>query len=91
MNISITPELEQFVHAQVQTGMYNSASEVIREALRLLQERKEMRRMRIEQLNREIKIGLDQFARGEVVTAEELEASMNEYKKEFFRQRNGSL
>jgi antitoxin ParD1/3/4 len=34
MNISLTPELEKLVHAKVQSGLYNNASEVIREALR---------------------------------------------------------
>lgn len=36
MNISLTPALEQFVNDKVATGLYNSVSEVIREALRLL-------------------------------------------------------
>lgn len=34
MNISLTPELEKLVQAKVQSGLYNNASEVIREALR---------------------------------------------------------
>ncbi|MCC7339617.1 MAG: type II toxin-antitoxin system ParD family antitoxin, partial [Bryobacterales bacterium] len=38
MNVSLTPELEEFVAAKVQTGRYTSASEVVREALRLLEE-----------------------------------------------------
>ena len=33
MNISLTDELEEFVKTQVESGMYNSASEVVREAL----------------------------------------------------------
>ena len=36
MNISLTPVLEQFVNDKVATGLYNSVSEVVREALRLL-------------------------------------------------------
>ncbi len=36
MNVSITPELEQFVAARVASGQYQSASEVVRAALRLL-------------------------------------------------------
>lgn len=39
MNVSLTPELEAFVRAKVGTGTYNNASEVVREALRLLRER----------------------------------------------------
>ena len=38
MNVSLTPELEKFVGAKVKSGRYNSASEVVREALRLLEE-----------------------------------------------------
>ena len=40
MNISVTPELDRFVQEQVAGGLYQSASEVVREALRLLVERK---------------------------------------------------
>ena len=42
MNVSLTPELEQYVNGKVQSGMYHSASEVIREGLRLLKEREEL-------------------------------------------------
>jgi antitoxin ParD1/3/4 len=38
MNVSLTPELEKFVGTKVESGRYNSASEVVREALRLLEE-----------------------------------------------------
>jgi uncharacterized protein len=41
MNISLTPELEKYVRRKVGSGLYNNASEVIREALRLLLEREE--------------------------------------------------
>ena len=43
MNVSLTPELEQFVSAKVQSGRYNWASEEVREALRLLEEYDEAR------------------------------------------------
>ena len=39
MNVHLTPELEQLVQSKVKTGRYNSASEVMREALRLMEER----------------------------------------------------
>jgi antitoxin ParD1/3/4 len=38
MNVSLTPELDRFVAGKVDSGRYNSASEVVREALRLLEE-----------------------------------------------------
>jgi antitoxin ParD1/3/4 len=65
MNINLTPELDQLVHDKVNSGFYNSASEVIREALRLMQERDEIRAARIEQLKKEIDIGYQQYLRGE--------------------------
>ncbi len=39
MNVSLTPELEAFVEAAVKSGRYGTASEAVREALRLLEER----------------------------------------------------
>ncbi len=66
MNVSLTPTLEELVQQKVATGLYNSASEVIREALRLLEERDEMRKMKLGMLRKEISVGLDQFERGEV-------------------------
>ena len=43
MNVSLTAELEKFVSAKVDSGRYNSASEVVREALRLLEEHDQAR------------------------------------------------
>ncbi len=66
MNVSLTPTLEELVQRKVATGLYNSASEVIREALRLLEERDEMRKIRLAALRKEISVGLDQLGRGDV-------------------------
>ena len=43
MNVSLMPELEEFVDGKVESGLYNNASEVVREGLRLLKERDENR------------------------------------------------
>lgn len=59
MNVSITPELEQFVQNKVQSGMYNSASELIREALRLLAERDLLQQKRIAAMDAFIQAGFD--------------------------------
>ena len=61
MNISLTPELEQLIDDQVKTGMYQTASEVIREGLRLLRERDQ----RLEALRRDIRAGFEAVERGE--------------------------
>ncbi|MCH8241735.1 MAG: type II toxin-antitoxin system ParD family antitoxin, partial [Planctomycetes bacterium] len=66
MNVSLTPMLEELVQQKVATGLYNSASEVIREALRLLEERDELRKVRLGRLRKEISVGLDQLERDEV-------------------------
>jgi antitoxin ParD1/3/4 len=50
MNVSLTPELERFVQDKVEGGRYTSASEVVREALRLLERREERLREREEAL-----------------------------------------
>lgn len=59
MNISLTPHLEGLVKGKVDSGLYNSASEVMREALRLLEERDQLRQLRFEELRREIQKGID--------------------------------
>ena len=61
MNISLTPELEQLVNDKVKTGLYQTASEVIREGLRLLRERDQ----RVEALRRDVRAGLEAVERGE--------------------------
>jgi antitoxin ParD1/3/4 len=54
MNVSLTPELEEFVHAKVQSGRYNSASEVVREALRLLEDHEQVRAAQLRDFNQEL-------------------------------------
>jgi antitoxin ParD1/3/4 len=60
MNISLTPELEKFVQEQVSGGMYYSASEVVRQGLRMLKEQESLKSMRLEELKKEIDIGITQ-------------------------------
>lgn len=65
MNVSLTPELEELVNQKVESGLYNSASEVIREGLRLLKEQDALKRIRQEELRREVLKGYEQSQRGE--------------------------
>jgi antitoxin ParD1/3/4 len=59
MNVSLTPELEKLVAERVTSGRYASASEVIREALRLLEERDRLNRLR-----EDVRLGLEQLDQG---------------------------
>lgn len=67
MNVSLTPELEAFVHEKVASGRYTSASEVVRESLRLLEEREWLRERRIDDLRKEIQIGIDDIRNGNYI------------------------
>ena len=64
MNVSITSELEKIVNLKVESGMYNSASEVVREGLRLLHERDELRKSKLDALRAEIQKGIDDLEAG---------------------------
>ena len=64
MNVSLTPRLEKLVQKKVASGMYNSASEVVREALRLLQQHDRVRELRLKELRKEIQIGERQLECG---------------------------
>jgi antitoxin ParD1/3/4 len=68
MNVSLTPELERFVQGKVESGLYNNASEVVREALRLLKEHDEIRVKWREQIER----GWAQAQAGKVVDGDEV-------------------
>ncbi len=65
MNVSLTPELEQFVQTKVESGRYNSASEVIREALRLLEDHERVRAAQLAEFNQELGRRLASLDRGE--------------------------
>ena len=70
MNVSLTPELEKFVSAKVNTGRYNSASEVVREALRLLEENDRVRAQQLKEFNQELGNRLASLDAGKKVNPE---------------------
>jgi antitoxin ParD1/3/4 len=67
MNVSLTPELDKFVARKVESGRYTSASEVVREALRLLEEHDRARNAQVTAFNRELGARLASLDRGEYV------------------------
>lgn len=71
LNVSLTPELSRFVESRLRSGKYQSASELVREALRLLESRDQAASSGIEALKKEIEVGLAQLRRGEGVDGED--------------------
>ena len=76
MNVSLTPELEEFVAAKVQTGRYTSASEVVREALRLLEEHEQARGAQLGELNKELGRRMAALDRGERANTSEVRSRL---------------
>ncbi|MDP4529790.1 type II toxin-antitoxin system ParD family antitoxin [Alkalimonas delamerensis] len=71
MHISLTPELESRVKAKVESGMYNNASEVIREALRFMDIHEDwIHQVKLAQLRQQLEVGTEQLARGEGIAVE---------------------
>ena len=87
MNVSLTPKLEKYVNKQVEIGLYNSSSEVVRAALRTLINSESL--LPINQdfenykmwLNQEIQIGLDQAERGESIPGEKAIEDLRKFRK----------
>jgi antitoxin ParD1/3/4 len=72
MNVSLPPQLEELVRQKVKSGIYTCASEVVVEALWLLDARDRLREIKQEELRKEIAVGLDQADRGQLIPAEEV-------------------
>jgi antitoxin ParD1/3/4 len=62
MNVNLTPQLEDMIRQKVASGLYTSASEVVREALRLMEEQDRIRAVKLDQLRQDIREGLDSGA-----------------------------
>ena len=72
MNISLTPELEAFVVSRVSSGRYQSASEVVRAGLRLLEQDELEREAVRREIQQKIAVGLEHARRGELLDGEEV-------------------
>jgi antitoxin ParD1/3/4 len=64
-NINLTDHLDRFVEAEVGSGRYGNASEVIREGLRLMERRKQEEKARLKWLRSAVRQGLDEIDRGQ--------------------------
>ncbi|MGB9147463.1 MAG: type II toxin-antitoxin system ParD family antitoxin [Acidobacteriaceae bacterium] len=85
MNVSLTPELEKFVQDKVESGRYTSASEVVREALRLM-EKRDLRLAEREEALKAFQAELDrriaELDRGEGIPADEVFAELRAHSQE---------
>ncbi len=79
MNVSLTPQLEQLVHDRVSSGLYTSASEVIREALRLLARRDQLQTAQLERVRADIAVGIEQAESGQLISGDEVFASLRRH------------
>jgi antitoxin ParD1/3/4 len=66
MNISLTRELEEFVAKKVESGLYQTSSEVVREGLRLLRERDDLTHVKLDELRKAIALAIEQADQGKV-------------------------
>jgi len=72
VNISLTPELDAFLQSRVKSGRYQTTSEVVREALRLLQNQEKEREAGLKQLKAKLQRSAAQAERGELLDADEV-------------------
>jgi antitoxin ParD1/3/4 len=84
MNVSLTDPMEQYVRQKVAVGEYETASEVVREALRLLRHRDEVWRSEV---GAKIKAGMDSIRAGRTLSAERVQTEMATFKKKWSKGR----
>ncbi|MEA5505680.1 type II toxin-antitoxin system ParD family antitoxin [Halotia wernerae UHCC 0503] len=68
MNVHLGETFDKFVAELIASGLYQSQSEVIRDGLRLLKEREDLRKLKLEELRGEIHKGIDQLEQGQFTT-----------------------
>jgi antitoxin ParD1/3/4 len=72
VNVSLTPELEEFVQSRVSSGRYQTASEVVREALRLLERQEKERDEGLERLKEKLRRGATEAGEGKLLDGDEV-------------------
>jgi antitoxin ParD1/3/4 len=63
MNVNLGPTFDEFVAEMLDTGLYQSQSEILREGLRLLKEREDLKKVRLAELRNQIALGVEQADR----------------------------
>jgi antitoxin ParD1/3/4 len=87
MNISLTPELEKFIHHEVKGGLYQSASEVVRAGLRRLKEDKDRKPSfsvsSLEELEDKLSEGVEQLERGDGIPGDQVFSELRKRNADF--------
>jgi antitoxin ParD1/3/4 len=78
MNVHLGPVFDAFVADLLKSGYYQTQSEVLREGLRLLKEREEVKQLRLAELRKEIAVGSEQADRGQFVDGPETFAKIRQ-------------
>jgi antitoxin ParD1/3/4 len=81
LNVSLTPELDQFVQNRVATGRYQTASEVVREGLRLLEYQERDRELALAALKAKLRRGSAEADRGEFVDPDSVFKKIEDLKR----------
>jgi antitoxin ParD1/3/4 len=91
VNISLTPELDAFLQSRVSSGRYQTASEVVREALRMLERQEKEREEAFQQLKAKLERGASQAERGELLDGDEVFDELRQLIEERRRARRKDL
>ncbi len=83
MEVSLPPQLDSFVQSKVATGQFSSTSDVVREALRLMEEAERTREEQLHGFNEELGRRLSRLDRGEFVEPEEAKARIIQLSREY--------
>jgi len=78
VNVSLTPELDAFLQSRVKSGRYQTTSEVVREALRLLERHERERDDAFQQLKAKLERGAKQAERGELLDGDQVFEELRE-------------
>ncbi len=85
VNVSLTPELDAFLQSRVKSGRYQTTSEVVREALRLLERQGHEREAALKQLKAKLNRGAAQAERGELLDGDQVFDELREMIEERLR------
>jgi antitoxin ParD1/3/4 len=81
MNVSLTDELEAFIQGKVSTGLFQNASEVVRDALRKMKEKDEDRDQQMVWLKAALDQGWTEAQAGKLTGSKEVKARMAQFKE----------